>query len=294
MATKSGPGRIRGYHVTRLIVPHTDLIELVIGSRRTKSYEVETFYNNDLGVEWAAEDAALTDAQLDRACAMGDPPQTSYQLFNPVTMGVDVASRRDLSVRISEVLPDGRRKALWIGDVADFERVEELMADFAVHMAVIDHLPETRAAMALANRLPGRVFLCAYDENWTAKALRVDFDRKLVTVNRTQTFDAMMDAIRHLRNLPLSHPPEGYYQQMKAPKRRREEDTKGRERRVYVSTGPDDLAHAENYDLVAHEMLSMMQAAQADAIDQGPAEIEDLPTRSTDPYHYDPGFEEET
>ena len=293
-ATKTGPGRIRGYHVTRFCVPFTDLKELVVASRGTRPYEIETFYNNDLGIPYAAVDAALTEEQLNRASGMGRDPQSGYVLTNPTTMGVDVASRRALTVRISEidVLDNNRRKALWIGEVDSFERVTELMVEYNVHMAVVDHLPETRSSMALASEFPGRVFLCAYNDNWKSKAMTLDPDphRMLITVNRTQAFDAMMDSIRSLRNLPLRVPPERYYEQMMAPKRVREEDDRGNERRVYVSDEPDDYAHAEVYDLVAAEALGMMQTAVAD-VQEGEHEVEPDAVAASD-WDYHPGMGE--
>lgn len=122
-------------------------------------------------------------------------------------------------------------------------------------------MSERRHARTLAARNPGRVFLCRYDEQPEADAIRYDSEKNLVTVNRTEAIDAMMDDVRHLQNVLISNLPPFYREQMKSLKRRVEEDSKGRPRKVYKKTGSvgDDYAHAETYDLVAKEMAGLLE-----------------------------------
>jgi hypothetical protein len=258
-----------GYHATRLIVPNTDLRQIVIASRQTSPSEQEAFSSNDLGVAYSPVEASLDLATLQAACVDGKPAVQGYTGRNPVTMGVDVAGERDLSVRISEQLPNGRRRALAILEVGSFTAVARLMRNFRVSMCVVDSNPERRMAKSLRAEFLGRVVLCNYDARNTADALKIDLDPNSipvsVTVNRTEAIDAMMDAVRQQRNIPLREPPPKYFAQMMALKRRTVLNTKGEPERVYVTTGSqgDDFAHAEVYDLIATELWRTQARVQA-------------------------------
>ena len=162
-------------------------------------------------------------------------------------------------------------------------------------------MPERRQARALAATFPGRVVLCWYDEsNPRADAYRLDPKKNVVAVNRTEAIDAMMDSIRQHRKAPPRNPPRRYVDQLRAPKRRTVEDTKGRPKRIYVSTGTagDDYAHAEVYALVASEVwkgLQRMDAETRAAIGE-PIADEDLGFRraklDVPSDDYDPGLSE--
>lgn len=262
VAQRPGPRRVIGYHVSRLIVPRTDLAQIVINSRATSPTAVELFYTLDLGLPYTSAESALTDEDLDRAKLDG-LDEAPYEYPGPylVTGGLDVASERDLSIRVSEHLPDGRRRALYIGEPVDFVEVMELMERYNIALLAVDSMPERRQAKALAATYPGRVALVRYDETRPDVDWKYDEKKNTASVNRTEAIDAMMDAIRHGQNVPLRNPPRNYHAQMKALKRRTEEDSKGRPRRVYVTTGTDgdDYAHAEVYDLVAAELWVQKQ-----------------------------------
>ena len=269
-----------GFHMTRLIVPATDLRQIVVNSRKTAPHEIEAFWQNDLGLPYSPAEAALDLATIQKACERGLLPEQVTQGYdgpNPVTMGLDVAGERKMNVRISEHLPAGkdgraRRRALWLGEVEDFREAERLVVNFRVDICVVDSNPERRMAKTLRNTFaPGRVILCEYDDRNEAEAILLKLGEKgtpqegvplAVRVNRTEAIDAMMDSIRNGRNAPWWQPPRGYTDHLKAPKRRTVEDTRGRPKRVYISTGPDDYAHAEVYDLVASDLLMMKRAAQ--------------------------------
>lgn len=255
-----------GFHASRLIVPRTDLRAIVIASRGTKPAELEAFHNNDLGLAYSPSEASLDRATIIAACLDGGAPQQGYRGRYPITMGVDVKSRHALSARVSEQLPDGRRRALAIFEPASFEDVWRAMRAFRVWMCVIDGQPEHQQALALRRDFLGRVVLCEYDHRFRSKPLELkELDPRnipvMVRVNRTLAVDAMMDGVRNGVNVPLAEPSEKYLAQMEAMKRRTVEDTKGEPERMYVTTGTqgDDYAHAEVYDLIATELLRMRQ-----------------------------------
>lgn len=254
-------GALVGYHVPRLVVPRTDLLELVVNSRKTKPFDIEAFYQNDLGLPWVPTEAALTEADVMAACSLGGDAQTLYRGRFPLVAGVDVASERDLSMWVEELWPDGTSRAIWIGEPRDFQEVSEKIGRYNVNLTVIDSMPERRQARAVAATYPGRVVLAGYDERNEADAYRYDEKKNMVTVNRTEAMDAFMDSIRQQRRLPLRKPPVRFVEQLTSPKRRTELNTAGKPRRVYVATGPvgDDYAHAGVYTLVAKEMWTQKQ-----------------------------------
>jgi hypothetical protein len=277
------PGRdVIGFHATRLIVPTTDLVQIVRASRATLPQEVETFENNDLGRPYSASEASLDMPALLAACELGGERVDFYSGPAPVTMGVDVAGERDLTVRIDEQLPSEHpsvpnpRRALWIGEVSSFAEVVQLIDRFRPVQVVIDGNPERRMARSVQARYaPGRVVICEYDDRNESEAIKLtEMGEKgtplegvpmKVRVNRTEAIDAMIESIRQLRNLPLRTPPPRWFDQMRAPKRRTELDSKGRPKRVYVKTGNagDDYAHADVYALVATELWRMRGGANA-------------------------------
>jgi hypothetical protein len=274
--------KVIGFHATRLIVPVTDLAQIVKASRQTKPHEVEAFENNDLGRAYSASEASLDMPALLAACELGGDRHDFYSGVSPVTMGIDVAGERDLTVRIDEQLaaehpsvPNPRR-ALWIGEVSSFAEVIRLIDRFRPTVIAIDANPERRMARALQKRYAaGRVVLVEYDDRNQSDAIKLTEVGEAGTplegaplkarVNRTEAIDAMMDSIRQLRNLPLRTPPPRWFDQMRAPKRKTELDAKGNPKRVYVSTGSagDDYAHADVYALVATELWRMRGGAQA-------------------------------
>lgn len=298
-----------GFYVCRLIVPNTDLEEIVKNSRKTAPHDLEAFWNNDLGLPYSPAEASLTEEDVRRAASYGMEPRTSYAGPFTCTMGVDVASARNLHYRISIRAEGNVRKAVAIGEAEDFDEIADLIERFDPRWVVIDHMPERREARDIQAKFPGRVMLCRYDEtNPDADAVRIDEVKGIISVHRTEAIDGMMDGIRHLRNVPLKPEflPRNYVAQMVAMKRRTVEDARGRPRRVYVTTGTrgDDFAHAEVYDLVANEWARLVEVAYAEEANRNqPAGPDELGYEETqlvlgddreddDPYSYDPGLRE--
>lgn len=244
-----------GFHVSRLIVPRTDLRELVRSFRKTNPTDQEAFWNNDMGLPWSPSEAALTEQDVQAACALGNDERTRLNPRNVRVAGLDVASERNLTIWIDELSGDEQR-AVYLGEPGDFRDAGELLERFGVALLVVDSMPERRQARALAATYPGRVVLASYDARNDSPAFKYDPKTNLVTVNRTEAIDAFMDGIRQLRRLPLRMPPPRFVSQLLSPKRRTVEDSKGRPMRIYESTGPDgdDFAHAGVYGLVAREM----------------------------------------
>lgn len=259
--------RPRGYHVPRLIAPTAKIGKIIAGSKKKSPFEVEAFWNRDLGEPYVAAEGRLSREAITAAQERGGgyTMESAYTGANLVTMGIDVASVRNLSVRVSEHLSEYTKRALWIGEVDRFfeheqgqgPALETLMQRYGVHLAVIDHLPEGRLSTAFANRFPGRVYRVSYTNpsERDPNVMQVDHDLCFVTVHRTKAIDATFEMVRQKRNHLPADLPDGYAAQMGALVRRQEEDEFGRKKTFYRRVGgADDFAHAEVFDLVATEV----------------------------------------
>jgi hypothetical protein len=253
---------VPGYHVPRLIVPGLratgGLARIIQESKERAPYKVTVFHNKDLGEEYAPEEGRLSAAALaaaERKYLMSE----GYVGNGLVTMGIDVASARDLNVRISLHNDDKTKGALHIGLVSNFNDLGDLMDRYGVKMACIDHMPENRLAKGFAERYAGRVYLVRFAGPNAHDVLTVDDESRAITVRRTEAIDATFQMVREQRNqLPLDRPTD-YNQQMMAPIRFVERDELGRVTMGYRSTGPDDYAMAEVFDMVAAEAWRIRQ-----------------------------------
>lgn len=256
---------VRGYHISRLIVPNVDLAQIIKASKATEPYKRQVFYNKDLGEEYAPEEGRLSPQAI--AAAQRDyfahTRDQGYQGDNLVTMGVDVADSRPLTVRISEHVSETRKRALFIGEVDNFDELALLMERFNVNMCCIDHLPSGRLAMAFAERFAGRVYLIFYrTSNIPGDVLSPpDDEQHRVGVKRVEAIDATMEQIRQQRNELPQNLPENYVAEMQANVRMTEKDEVGKVTVVYRNTSADDYLHAEVYDLVATEVWWVRQMA---------------------------------
>lgn len=302
----------RGYHVSRLIAPTTNLELIVKNSEKTSPSEREAFHNKDLGEAWAPAEGRLTQEHINAAARdeiQIDPAgEMGYDGDNVVTMGVDVASVRDLNVRISEHTGDHNnpsKRTLWVGPVSSFGKLTKLMRAYKVNMAAIDHEPDGRLARRFAESFPGRVYLIA--QSGTIKqAVKVEDDLRIATFRRVDLIDATFESIRQQRNLLPAARPEDYDKHLKALIRATEEDEEGKVKTTYRKTAADDYAQAEMYDLAATEMF-WYQAGVDEATEEKHEHLEDYVdferaeleggTSSMeygaggDPDEYDPGFE---
>ena len=254
-----------GYHLPRLAVPHTDLKALVRGCRAVLPHEVQAFYNNDLGEAYQAADAGITEEEIRRAASFGGETWAPHgPQIEPVIMGVDVASTRNLHAVVQVVRPDGSRDTIAMRECGDFGEVADLMDRYAVRLAMIDHLPETRSARALQADYPGRVLLAMYSETPASDPFVFDRDKARVAANRTILLDATLEMLRRVRNRPLRQLPRDYVDHLTALHRMTEVREKdGLITHRYISTGPDDWAHAEAYALLASEALLFEEIAHA-------------------------------
>lgn len=298
---------IRGYHVPRLVVPGVDLRGIIDAHQKTNPYEVAVHHNKDLAEAYAPSEGRLSNDAIDGA-SRDDIPLEALDIpsCDLVTMGVDVASVRALSVRVSAYrlpvhgLP--MKTSLWIGEVDDFGKVAELMERYAVNMCVVDHEPEQRMARALAEQFPGRVYLAHFITGRSQTTLDVKPEMRSVGVKRTELLDATFDAIRQQRNLLPAEKPKDYAKQLQALTRVVTESPDGRVRGEYRSVAADDYAFAEAYDTLALQVWLWDSSVSdtlreetmnfQDVYDWEPSQL-DVVNLTADPSvidDYDPGF----
>lgn len=259
---------LRGYHFSRLIIPVTNLPEIIKASKEQAANKRQVFFNKDLGLPYAPEEGRLSEAALEAATSAGGGymTQAGYQGDNLVTAGIDMATTRPLTVRVSEHLAGGRKRALFLGELQGtttetlLVELADLMRRFGVHMAAIDHAPDGRLSRTFAEQHAGRVYLVNYAGSDTAPIIAVKEEERKATVKRTDVIDGMMALIRAQKNLLPANQPETYRAELKALLRVTETDDEGiKSSTRYISTGADDYAHAETYDLVATMLWAYRQ-----------------------------------
>jgi hypothetical protein len=256
-----------GFHVNRLLVPGTNLRQIVSASKARDPLGQETFFQKDLGLPHTTEDAGLDREAIEAAKSAGKVWNDGQDLLmvqgyrgpNLVTMGVDVASVRNLHVSISEHV-DGleverhRKVLLWAGEIGTFREIIELLGRYSVSCCVIDHLPESRLAYGIADHLPGLVYVCHYAD--MTDPFRVETENRKVAVRRDSAHEAVVDVVRARRHLLPADLPADWGAHMRSPRRRVVKDDETNQHKVgWPVQGPDDYFQASVYDLVATEVL---------------------------------------
>lgn len=252
--------RVRGYHLSRLIVPNQDLSDIIEAHNKTNPTEVKTHFNKDLGLAYAPEEGRLSIEAITRAMRSDLPldgrgtPKGQGEIR---TMGVDVASTRALNVRISAVDEEGRRRCLYLALVEDFSELGRLMGQFDITFCLIDHLPEGRMARAFAEKFPGRAWLINYASS-QEEILVLKPEKRQASVKRLEAIDATLDGIRTQWNLLPGELPKNYVRDLQDVVRLVEYDEFGKPKVTYQELGPTDWLQAEIYDLVAMDVYAAM------------------------------------
>ncbi len=227
------------------------------------------FHTGGLGMPWERAGAVLTVTDLEKI-AVGDEVDHAggdEYADQIVTAGVDVGSVLNVTISVVEAPHEGDsegiRRAVYVGAVLTFEEVKNLFKRFHVKFAVIDSQPEGHAVQGLRDyfREEGgdcQVWLARFYPTpkvgedrygWT-----LNWEAAIVTVDRTQVFDATFDDIKFGRRL---FPKDvftvfGFSEQMTASKRVLNEEAT----RIVWSEGsdPDHFRCADIYDRIAYDL----------------------------------------
>jgi hypothetical protein len=257
---------IVGYHVSQLyscVLHPSEIARLWIGAQNDTVKEQE-FYNSKLGLEHIPKGSTIDDAILEATTSnhrLGDPKLIGT---NFCTMGVDVGNeihveidnwrlRTDLNTIDINDLATGRMH--WCGTVKDFVDLDTLMYKFKPSMCVVDHLPDTRSAIAFAHRFPGRVKLCHYGNGLSTREI-VDHGER-ITVDRTCWFDLSLSRFLNKTLLLPMDCPIDYKQHIKnmvrVPIKTKDKDSMKMDQIIfrYQKTGADHYSHCRNYSEMA-------------------------------------------
>lgn len=239
-----------GFHITKLFSPTVDLLEIVSRLRVFNETDRKTNITHDLALPYTPRGGSLTDEVLD-ACRREYVHGSTF--LGDAVMGIDVGSVLHVVVRSVPDPETGEVRQHFAGQVDSWDRLDQLMLIYRIRAVVVDALPETTKAREFqAKHPPGRVWLSYYVEQKTGlKAIRPwDWiaDKGIVNVDRTRTLD---DVYAKLYGQTLTLPANArdipdYYAHLKASIRVVENNVAR-----YVESGPDHLAHAENYCSIA-------------------------------------------
>jgi hypothetical protein len=255
------PGRsVAGFHLTKLCSSIVNLIDIVRALNTTDETARKECFNQDLGEPYTPRGGQITDTALDecrREYAHG--PVAGEK----TVMGVDVGRVLHCVIRGPDDKETGERPQRWAGEADSFDEVGRLMKRFGVKRLVIDALPETTKARELQAAWPAGVVWLAYYTTQKvgskrAEPMQWDNANGVVNLDRTRTLDALFGEVLDKKlTLPANaREVRDYYAHLKSMVRAIEDGTGGQRMAQYIETGPDHLAHAENYCMVAAEARS--------------------------------------
>lgn len=270
------PARTPSFHMSRLDIMatvdrpqpmramYTEWVSVQFSTAR-----LSAFYTGRLGWPYEVAGSRIT-VEMMEAVMVGRPPMDgiggdAYK-EKIVTMGVDVGNMLNVKISVNTPTDDSsdgwRRDGVFICAVSQFDELIRLIDRYRVQACVIDAMPETRKAKELRDHYIDEgtcdVWLCQFHPTARvgrdAFGLRMDYNQKVITVDRTQVMDTTMDDIAHGRaTLPSdAGTVPGFMDQMKAPVRTFDQDAN----RVVWKEGndPDHYRMADVYDRVALEI----------------------------------------
>lgn len=241
----------RGYFMSKMYSPYLAIKEMVEASQKASEFEVQQFYNQDLGVPYEPKGGKLTDDVLDASVKeykWNDVSGNNY-------MGIDVGLNLHYIIQNDENIVE-------IGSCKSFADLDAKMVTYDIKKCVIDALPETRKSQEFADRFRGRVALCYYTGLKEVKRdewFIVDKDNpQKLNTNRTMSLDMFTGRIRrqqigipkHWRDIPE------FKEHMQGLTRMLVEKKDGSEEAQYVKTGADHLYHAGNYSNLARAVFN--------------------------------------
>jgi len=180
---------IHGYHADRLFgAPGNDFDDERPIIRETFAYwlaaqgnptDMQTFYNNRLGVPFEAEGAKLTMAMLAKCASDYLMPANATD----TVAGVDVGKL--LHVHISKIEHGRIRQKVYIGTARDWNELQVLCHRYGVTRGVVDAMPEIHAAEEWCRDHAGW-YRCYYSKPDNAK-VPIDRDDVARTLNVKRT-----------------------------------------------------------------------------------------------------------
>lgn len=253
------PGRPKsGYHVSRLFGDPRPGAILLLFSEFEAAHgnltKLQRFYNNVLGITFAAHGAKITDETLETC--------VDLEWKQPEPMGIRVAGvdiGLNLHTEIVELGP--RPRLIWAGKLNDYSDLEAKCKALGVRTGVMDAGPEIHAPREFCRKHRGW-FLCRYNlsekiiaqKSTSHKDMHVDYVERSISVNRTESLDRLLAEFENGNiSLPRDYKTlDGgeFVRQMKYSTRVRQERPDGTYRYIWTK-GDDHHFHAFNYAMIA-------------------------------------------
>lgn len=240
---------MRGYAYSNLWSLFRSPVSILEALGRLTTRTAPPFWNYVIGAAYIESDARLSKEQVLALCAGHG---IAAKDRGPCWMGVDQGARY-LHVVVGKSFPD---RIVYIGILREWEDLPKLARDLGVHCAVIDGMPETRAAKRVAEseELAGKAFLNWYNDG---KLVAWDEKNRKVGSPRTETMDDSHDALKDgLVALPADcGPVREFADQCHNVASTWDEDDEGNRRKVWKRLGADHYRHAFNYAWMARQRL---------------------------------------
>jgi len=263
--TNTGATR-RSYHFSQLFLASVPLRRLVEEFQKAEDdvASMEVFYNERLGLPYAAPGSRLTAEMLSRCVRNYTMPDAAVH----AVAGLDIGARFDL--RIS-VCPGGsQRRLVFAGKLRSKRQVRELLDRYNVALVVADARPETHLLEEFQRELEHgvtgytkdgepsgwwwRLWRCDFLQGDSLAGVTVDEQKGIVRVDRTSLLDADQQTyIRRQVELPRDAATllEGeFYDELCKPERLAKKTPSGDIRYVW-SKGKDHQRFASAYELLA-------------------------------------------
>ena len=210
-------------------------------------YKMQRFYNSELGESYVSKGAKIGDDAIQSCAKEYLMPNSSKAVC---AMGIDVGI--EMHVIINEILPDKRRRLVFVGTVREASEIAELWKRYSCKFGVIDAHPETRLAKRLVATIGGMA-MCLY-----INGVKDSMDKeKVLRVDRTSALDEVKEVFM-LQSLDLPKnimQVKDFSKHLKASTRVFDEKANTYK---WVETGPDHYAHAMVYALKAEKLIYMM------------------------------------
>ena len=213
------------------------------------------FYNLKIGVAYVDAKNRLSKQEVFACCGDGGMFSESD---TATYMGVDQGKYLHVVIgkkgkkRGGEIIYIGVHKGNNPNDPNDdsgWKDLDALMKRFKVGRCVVDAMPSKKNARAFADRFPGRVFMCYYNDNQKG-SYKWNEGEKIVQCDRTESLDYSHDVISGQDvTLPRQSDIVDTFADHchNIAKKLEVDDESGSSKYVYVKLGDDHYRHSFNY-----------------------------------------------
>lgn len=272
VAKKPSVTEIRGRQFSQLYSQSKMTSPAMILDKFHTTNNLTDFYNLKVGIAYVDAKNRLSRQEVLACCSSGG---MSSESSDSCYMGVDQGKYLHVVIgkkgkkRGGEIVYVGTHKGNNVQDPNDdsgWKELDPLMKRFKIGRCVVDAMPSKKNARAFADRFPGRVFLCYYNDNQKG-SYKWNEREMIVQCDRTESLDASHDIIA---NLDVILPRQSDIMEEFADhchniaKKLDVNEETGSSKYIYVTLGDDHFRHAFNYcelgiqdspDLIFPELL---------------------------------------